>query len=150
MMEAWSWPPSDDRGHTPTADEPYWYPERETMDPELREEAILRRIGEVMTYAYEHAPFYRRKWDAAGLEPGDITSWGAFEQVPVVTKEELRVAQAEHPPFGDYLCVPRSEVVRVHGTSGTTGRPTVFGIGGRDWKTIAVAHARTMWAMGIR
>jgi len=149
-MEAWSWPPSEDRGHTPTADEPYWYPERETMDPELREEAILRRIGEVMTYAYEHAPFYRRKWDAAGLEPGDITSWGAFEQVPVVTKEELRAAQAEHPPFGDYLCVPRSEVVRVHGTSGTTGRPTAFGIGGRDWKTIAVTHARTMWAMGIR
>ena len=49
--------------------------------------------------------------------------------MPVITKEELRLAQAEHPPFGDYLCIPESEVARIHGTSGTTGRPTAFGIG---------------------
>jgi phenylacetate-CoA ligase len=68
----------------------------------------------------------------------------------VVTKEELRRAQAEHPPFGDYLCVPPDEIVRVHGTSGTTGRPTAFGIGRDDWSRIANAHARVMWGMGIR
>jgi phenylacetate-CoA ligase len=68
----------------------------------------------------------------------------------VVTKEELRRAQAEHPPFGDYLCVPQREVMRVHGTSGTTGRPTAFGVGRADWRRIAEAHARVMWGMGIR
>ncbi|HWD25097.1 MAG TPA: AMP-binding protein, partial [Acidimicrobiales bacterium] len=55
-----------------------------------------------------------------------------------------------HQPFGDYLCIPESEIARVHGTSGTTGRPTAFAIGRDDWRTIANNHARIMWAMGIR
>ena len=78
------------------------------MDPELRDAAILRRIQSVMRYAAAHAPFYQRKWAAAGISPADIRSLDDFEHVPVVTKEELRRAQAEHPPFGDYLCVPRA------------------------------------------
>ena len=70
--------------------------------------------------------------------------------VLVVTKEELRLAQAEYPPFGDYVCIPEQEIMRVHGTSGTTGRPTAFGIGRADWSRIAETHARVMWGMGIR
>ena len=54
------------------------------------------------------------------------------------------------PPFGDYLCVPDAEVHHIHGTSGTTGRPTAFAIGRADWDAIANAHARIMWGMGIR
>ena len=54
------------------------------------------------------------------------------------------------PPFGDYLCVPESEVFHIHGTSGTTGRPTAFAIGRNDWRAIANAHARIMWGMGLR
>jgi phenylacetate-CoA ligase len=84
------------------------------------------------------------------VEIPEIRSLADYERVPVITKEELRLAQAEHPPFGDYLCIPESEVARVHGTSGTTGRPTAFGIGPDDWRTIANAHARVMWSMGIR
>jgi phenylacetate-CoA ligase len=149
-MESWSWPPAYDDSYQPPADQEYWFPERETMDAEEREAAILTRIQQVMNYAYEHAPFYREKWDEAGLEVGDIKSLRDFEAVPVVKKEELRVAQAEHPPFGNYLCVSTDDVVRVHGTSGTTGRPTAFGIGRDDWRSIANAQARAMWAMGIR
>jgi phenylacetate-CoA ligase len=149
-MESWSWPPAYDDGYVPPSDQPYWFPERETMDPELRDIAILARIQEVMAYAYERSPFYRRKWSAAGLEPGDVKSLEDFELVPVVMKEELRAEQAAHPPFGEYLCIPDADVVRVHGTSGTTGRPTAFGIGRDDWRSIANAHARAMWAMGIR
>ena len=48
------------------------------------------------------------------------------------------------------MCIEPEDVVRVHGTSGTTGRPTAFGIGDGDWRAIANAHARIMWAMGIR
>jgi phenylacetate-CoA ligase len=149
-MERWSWPTSYDDTYRPALDQEHWFPVRETMDPEAREEAILARIREVMAYAYEQAPFYRRKWGDAGVEPGDIKTLADFEAVPVVTKEELRRAQAEHPPFGDYLCVRPDEIVRVHGTSGTTGRPTAFGIGRDDWSRIANAHARVMWGMGIR
>ncbi|MCP1675067.1 phenylacetate-CoA ligase [Natronocella acetinitrilica] len=149
-MEQWQFPPDYDDSYFPGANEKYWFRERETMDPEQRNAAILSRIQDVMHYAWEHAPFYRRKWGEAGLEPGDIKSLEDFEKVPVVTKQDLRAAQTAHPPFGDYLCIPDSEVHHIHGTSGTTGRPTAFGIGRRDWRTISNNHARIMWAMGLR
>jgi phenylacetate-CoA ligase len=150
-MEHWEhWPPEFDASYLPARADPYWFPNRETMDPELRDAAILVRIREVMRYAAQHAPFYRRKWAEAGITPDDIRSLEDFEHVPVVTKEELRLAQIEHPPFGDYLCIPDDEIMRVHGTSGTTGRPTAFGIGRGDWRRVAEAHARVMWSMGIR
>jgi phenylacetate-CoA ligase len=149
-MEQWSMPPRYDDGYMPDPSEPYWFPVRETMDPDARDEAVLERIRDVMTYAYERAPFYRRTWDAAGVRPDDICTLADFERVPVVTKSELRQAQEDHQPFGDYLCIPECDVARVHGTSGTTGRPTAFAIGRDDWRTIANNHARIMWAMGIR
>jgi len=70
--------------------------------------------------------------------------------VPVIAKKDLRESQSRVPPFGDYLCVPDSEVYHIHGTSGTTGRPTAFAIGRNDWDAISNAHARIMWGMGIR
>jgi phenylacetate-CoA ligase len=149
-MEEWTWPPSYDEAYVPDARQPYWFPRRETMPAVEREEAILRRIREVMRYAWDHAPFYRRKWSDAGISPDSIRSLEDFERVPVVTKEELRLTQSEHPPFGDYLCVPESDVHHIHGTSGTTGRPTAFGVSRADWRTVANEHARVMWAMGIR
>ena len=117
------------------------------MDPELRDEAILERLRQVMTYAYEHAPFCRRKWDAAGVHPKDVRSLADYERVPVLTKPELRQAQEDHPPFGDYLCVPEHDIARIHGTSGTTGRPTAFAIGRDDWRSIGNNHARIMWRL---
>jgi phenylacetate-CoA ligase len=149
-MEAWSWPPDYDNEYLPPSNSRYWFPVRETMDPGEREVRILERIRQVMKYAWEKAPFYRRKWEQAGIHPDNIRSLEDFERVPVVTKAELRATQAQSPPFGDYLCVPPNEVRHIHGTSGTTGRPTAFGISQPDWRAIANFHARAMWAMGIR
>ena len=149
-MEDWRFPPAYDDSYLPPAGARYWFPERETMDPGAREAAIVARLRQVMAYARERSPFYRRKWDEAGILPDHITSLEAFERVPVVTKAELRASQAAHPPFGDYLCVGMSEVHHIHGTSGTTGRPTAFGISRADWRAIANAHARVLWGMGVR
>lgn len=149
-MEDWSWPPSYDASYRPPLDQEHWFPERETMDPEARDALVLERIQQVMAYAWETSPFYRRKWAAAGLEPGDVRSLEDFERVPVILKDELRADQAEHEPFGSYLCVDPSEVKHINGTSGTTGRPTAFGISQGDWDAVANAHARVMWGMGIR
>ena len=110
-----------------------------------------RRLQQVCAYAYEHAPFYRHKWDEAGFHPSHLKSLEDFEsKVPVVQKKDLREAQARTPPFGDYLCIPENEVFHIHGTSGTTGRPTAFAISRNDWRAIANAHARIMWGMGMR
>jgi len=149
-MEEWSWPPSYDNGYLPPDSQLHWFPLRETMDPEQRDSLILDRINEVMKYAWERSSFYRKRWSEAGVEPGHLKSIKEFQQVPVVRKEELRVDQARNAPFGSYLCVSPEEVKHIHGTSGTTGRPTAFGISPEDWNCIANAHARVMWAMGIR
>ncbi|MFQ6122249.1 MAG: phenylacetate--CoA ligase family protein [Dehalococcoidales bacterium] len=121
------------------------------MDPEEREQTvILPKLRAQLKYAYEKAPIYRKKWDEAGIKPEDVRSLEDFEQIPFLTKEEMRQDQKENPPFGSYLCVPPEEIQRVHGTSGTTGRPTAFGVGKDDMKRIAEAHARTMWGFGMR
>ena len=149
-MEEWHFPARYDQDYLPDPDSPYWFPHRETMDPEERDAAVLARLREVMEYAYATSSFYRRRWDAVDLKPADITSFEAFEQVPVVTKDELRTAQHDHPPFGDYLCVDESEIHHIHGTSGTTGTPTAFALGRRDWEVVADNHARILWGMGVR
>lgn len=150
-MESWSWPPRYDNSYRPDPGSRYWFPVRETMPQGDRDKAIVQRLREVCNYAYTHCDFYRHKWDEAGFHPSQVKSLEDFERrCPVVTKADLRAAQHRAPPFGDYLCIPDSEVFHIHGTSGTTGRPTAFAIGRDDWNHIANAHARIMWGMGIR
>lgn len=151
QMEQWSWPPRYDDSYMPDPGSRYWFRHRETMPQADREAAILARLQELCAYAWDNAPFYRRKWDEAGFHPSQLKSLEDFEdKVPVIRKADLREAQAAHPPFGDYLCVPESEIHHLHGTSGTTGRPTAFAISRDDWRSISNAHARIMWAMGMR
>ena len=150
-MESWTFPPAYDENYLPAQEDRYWFPRRETMPAADREKAVLERLAQVCAYAYEHAPLYRRKWDEAGFHPGQLKSLEDFEEkVPVLTKKDLREAQERRPPFGDYLCVDEGDVYHIHGTSGTTGRPTAFAISRNDWRAIANAHARVMWGMGLR
>ena len=148
--EATLWPPAYDRGYRPAPDAPYWDRARETMSADERNALILRRVQALMAWAWEKAPFYRTRWQAAGLEPGDIRSLDDFARVPAIEKTDLRADQAAHPPFGSYLCIEPHEVARVHGTSGTSGRPTVFAWSKDDFERIAEAHARAMWSFGLR
>jgi phenylacetate-CoA ligase len=150
-MEFWTYPPAYDDSYLPEPGSRYWFAERETMPASERERLILTRLQEVTRYAYARAPFYRRKWDEAGFHPDQLKSLEDFEErVPVMTKTDLREAQDRAPVFGDYLCVSESEIHHIHGTSGTTGNPTAFAISRGDWRAIANAHARIMWAMGLR
>jgi phenylacetate-CoA ligase len=150
-MEDWTFPPRFDEGYLPDPGSRYWFPRRETMPPADREAEIIQRLKSVCRFAYANSRFYRLKWDDAGFHPDQLRSLEDFEaRVPVVTKAELRAAQTRSAPFGDYLCIPDDDVFHVHGTSGTTGRPTVFAIGRDDWRAIANAHARIMWSMGLR
>ena len=150
-MEDWAFPPRYDNSYRPDSSSRYWFPVRETMPAADRDAAIVKRLKEVCTYAYTHSPFYKRKWDEAGFHPDQLRSLEDFEEkVPVINKRDLRASQADAPPFGDYLCIPREDVYHIHGTSGTTGRPTAFAIGRNDWDAISNAQARVMWGMGVR
>jgi len=150
-MEQWSFPPRFDADYLPSPDARYWFPQRETMAPAKRDHAVLGRLQALTRYAWDRSPFYRRKWDEAGFHPEHLRSLEDFAaKVPVITKKDLRDSQTRLPPFGDYLCIDEHDVHHIHGTSGTTGRPTAFAIGRADWESIANAHARIMWGMGIR
>ena len=121
------------------------------MDPEERNTTVIvPKLSAQLKYAYEHSSFYRKKWDAAGIKPEDIRSLEDFESIPLVTKDDIRQDQIEHPPFGSNLCVSGNDLSRVQGTSGTTGKPTAFGISKGDMLRIAEMHARAMWGFGMR
>ncbi len=150
MEHADPWPPAYDDGYLPDPRQRHWFPARERAAPAERDAFIERRLRAVVRWAWERSPFYRAKWDEAGVHPDNLRTLADLHRFPVVTKAELRREQAAHPPFGRYLCVDRAEVARIHGTSGTTGRPTAFAIGRDDWRRIANAHARIMWGMGLR
>jgi phenylacetate-CoA ligase len=145
-----AWPPRYDPGYRPPGEAEYWLPEVETAPPAARDGLILAKLRHQVAWAWERSPFYRRRWEAAGVSPASLRNLADLARFPVIQKADLRAAQAEHPPFGDYLCVAPGDVARVHGTSGTTGRPTVFGIGRDDWERIGEAHARIMWGAGLR
>jgi len=145
------WPPLYDPAYMPSPQDVYWNAELETMDPDEREQTVvLPKLRAQMAYAYKKSSFYKRKWNEVGIKPEDIRSLEDFESVPIITKADIRRDQKENPPFGSNVCVNAYEMARVQGTSGTTGKPTAFGISKGDMQRIAEAHARAMWGVGIR
>lgn len=108
--------------------------ERERLPREEREAEVLALLRHQLHYAYARLPFYRRHYDAHGFHPDQVQSLADFtERVPVITKSMLRDDQAQHPPFGTYLGARREDIVRVHGSSGTTGKPTLYAFSQNDW-----------------
>ncbi len=150
-MMTTEWPPLYEPTYMPSPQDVYWNAELETMDPDEREQTVvLPKLRAQMAYAYKKSSFYKRKWNEAGIKPEDIRSLEDFESVPIITKADIRRDQKESPPFGSNVCVNADEMARVQGTSGTTGKPTAFGISKGDMHRIAEAHARAMWGVGIR
>ncbi|MEV4505025.1 phenylacetate--CoA ligase PaaK [Streptomyces klenkii] len=105
----------------------------------------LERLQATLRRAYEHVPFYRQAFDAAGIRPGDCRSLADLARLPFTTKADLR----EHYPFGMFA-VPGSEIRRLHASSGTTGTPTVVGYTDRDLDVWAEVVARSIRAAGGR
>ena len=108
-------------------------PELETMPREKLLEYQLDLFRKQVAYVYERAPFYRRKFDEAGVRPEHIKTLEDVSKVPFTVKEELRQSQEKHPPFGDFHCIPPEEGVRVFQTTGTTGTPVRSLLSKKDW-----------------
>ncbi|WP_231496189.1 phenylacetate--CoA ligase PaaK [Nocardioides sp. URHA0032] len=112
--------------------------------PEL-EALQLERLRATLRAAYQHVPHYRRAFDEAGVRPDDLASLADLARFPFTTKADLRA----NYPFGMFA-VPREQVVRVHASSGTTGKPTVVGYTQTDVDTWADLMARSIRAAGGR
>jgi len=111
----------------------YWRKEIETLPRERLEKLQLQRFRERMHYVYERSPMYKRKYDEAGIKPSDIQTLDDIQYVPFTLKEELRESQAQHPPWGDFICIAPEEGVRVFQTTGTTGIPVKALLNKEDW-----------------
>jgi len=105
----------------------------------------LERLRWSLAHAYDNVARYRQKFDAAGVKPGDCCALGDLARFPFTTKADLR----ETYPFGMFA-VPMDRVVRIHASSGTTGKPTVVGYTAKDIDTWAQVMARSMRAAGAR
>jgi len=122
--------------------------ELEAIETASRDELTAlqqKRLAWSLQHAYEHVPHYRRKFDAAGMHPRDFASLADLARFPFTTKQDLR----DTYPFGMFA-VPREQVVRIHASSGTTGRPTVVGYTAGDVDMWATVMARSIRAAGGR
>jgi phenylacetate-CoA ligase len=117
--------------------------EYETMPREALEAIQLRRLRSVVERVYNTVPFYKKRFDEAGLKPDDVTTLDDLRKLPFTYKEDLR----DNYPFGMFT-VPMDNVVRIHASSGTTGKPTVVGYTARDIQTWSELMARTLMAGG--
>ncbi|MCZ7564153.1 MAG: phenylacetate--CoA ligase [Burkholderiales bacterium] len=105
----------------------------------------FNRLKQSLKHAYESVPHYRRKFDEHGVHPGDLKSLADLARFPFTTKQDLR----DNYPFGMFA-VPMDRVVRIHASSGTTGKPTVVGYTKRDIETWSHVMARSIRAAGGR
>ena len=105
----------------------------------------LKRLQATLQHAYANSPVYRAKFNAAGLRPGDCRSLADLAKFPFTTKTDLR----DSYPFGMFA-VPRQQCVRLHASSGTTGKPTVVGYTQGDIDTWGRLMARSIRASGAR
>jgi phenylacetate-CoA ligase len=120
-----------------------WNLEYETMSRPRLAELQLKRLREVVARVYARVPYYRRKMEEAGIKPEDIRSLDDLVHLPFTTKEDLR----ENYPFG-LFAAPMEEVVRIHASSGTTGKMTVVGYTRNDINIWAQVMARTIACAG--
>jgi phenylacetate-CoA ligase len=117
----------------------------ETADAEALRALQLERLQWSLQHAYDQVPHYRRKLDAAGVKPRDCRRLEDLARFPFTTKADLR----ETYPFGMFA-VPMDRIVRIHASSGTTGKPTVVGYTAKDLDTWAHLMARSIRAAGAR
>lgn len=121
----------------------YWNKRYETMGREELEQLQLERLQATVSRGYHNVPHYRKTLQEKGIEPNDIKSLDDLQKLPFVYKTDLR----DNYPYG-LFAVPLSEIVRIHSSSGTTGKPTVVGYTRNDLNNWSEMMARSFYAAG--
>ena len=123
----------------------FWQPEIEKMKRADLEEMQLRRLKSTVENVYRNVPFYHKKLKDAGVKADDIRNLTDLKLLPETRKPDLR----DNYPFG-LFAVPLDDVIRVHASSGTTGKPTVVGYSAKDIETWSDMMARSLFMVGVR
>jgi len=123
----------------------FWNPEIETMSLSKLRELQTERLRKIVSYVYENNSFYHKRFKEAGVKPSDIKTLDDLRKLPFLTKQDLR----EYYPFG-LVCTQLDDIVEVHASSGTTGKPVVGPYTKNDLEVWAEVMARSLWANGLR
>jgi phenylacetate-CoA ligase len=121
-----------------------WNQAAETIPREDLEQLQLERLQSTINRVYRHVKYYRNRFDELGLQPGDIRTQEDLGKIPFTTKQDLR----DNYPYGMFA-LPLREVVRIHSSTGTTGKPTVVGYSANDLDSWSEVVARIMTAGGV-
>ncbi|MFA5537345.1 MAG: phenylacetate--CoA ligase, partial [Bacillota bacterium] len=121
-----------------------WDEKWECASRETIETIQLERLQKTVKKVYERVPYYKKAFAEVNLEPGDIKSLSDLQKLPFTTKEALR----DNYPFG-LFAVPINQMLRIHASSGTTGKPTVVGYTKKDLDTWSDLVARVVTAAGV-
>lgn len=129
----------------------YYDPAVQTMPPERLRALQAARLARQLDRVWETpVPFFRRKYEAAGIRRADVRGLDDLARLPTTVKAELRESEAAHPPFGDYRGAPASQAVRLGASTGTSGRPTLILWTRKDLEVDHAASARGRWRWGLR
>ena len=131
--------------------DPYWNPILETLPKEKLQALQLKKFQRIVAWAYDKSPFYRRLYQDAGLEPGDIKRFEDIQRVPKIEKAMMREVQQHKPfPYGDMMTVPLEQVTAFRQTSGTTGTPVYQACTWQDWEWWSESWCYILYAQGYR
>jgi len=123
----------------------FWNPEIETKSLKELKNLQLERLKKLIHYVYKNNEFYHKNLKSANVKPDDIKTLQDIEKLPLLTKQDLR----HYYPFG-LLCTPLDDVIEVHASSGTTGKPVVGSYTRNDVELWAEVMARSLYANGLR
>ena len=128
----------------------YW--DRKIETATAKETATLQQalLAHQLDYLFARSQFYQEKCRAAGIRRKDFRKLPDLARFPFTTKEELRASQAEHPPLGRHIAADWHDVIRIHSSTGTTGKPSFVGITRRDAKVWTRLTARSFYTQGLR
>jgi len=128
----------------------YWNERLETMTALELKALETTELKTQLHYVFERSDFYREKFEKAGVHPDDFVVWEDIRKFPLTTKEDLRETQETVGGLGGHQCATTTEIIRIQGTSGTTGRPLLIGLTRADvdlWNNLFARHA---WTGGLR
>ncbi|MBW0089040.1 AMP-binding protein [Pseudonocardia sp. KRD-184] len=127
----------------------YWNPKTELLPREDLRELQLAKLRLLVGWARARSPHYRRT--LAGVRPEQLRTWADLDRIPFLTREEWMRSQDEHPPYGELPVVGPESAIRVHTTSGTSGRTPLRALDSRkDWAWAAEMWCYALWAAGVR
>ena len=131
------------------AESPYWNPKTETLGrPEL-EALQMAKLRRQVAWARERSPWFSRT--LADVDVGALRSYEDLRRLPVVTRDDWMASQFERPPYGELPTIGGEGAIRIHTTSGTTGRGPLRALDSRkDWAWIAEMWCYGIWGCGVR